>query len=216
MDYSKILVEAYDQFMLPLGGKKVPTPYRRNEIGSFQKIGPEFQGKSSPEVLTQTTKRLAQEQNFDLNKASIEEIRQFMIQNKLGIDCSGFAYRVMNYFLKKIKNKTLEEIGLPHVGRTNVAKLTDLEFCREINIEDTQPGDMIKMNSAGDVLHILIILKRQGDGLIYAHSSGQTNPDGVHQAMMQLDKDVQFSENLGNITFDPKSGDGVRRLKILG
>ena len=130
-NYSKILWQAYEQFMLPLGGKKVPCPYRMNDIGSLQKVGPAFQGKSSPEVLVETTKRLAKEQNFDLNRASVEEIRQFMSQNKLGIDCSGFIYRLLNHLVQKVKGKPLISFGLDHVGRTNVAKLTSDDYTGE-------------------------------------------------------------------------------------
>lgn len=213
-NYSKILYKAYDQFMLSLDGKKVPTPYRRNEIGSFQKIGSEFQGKSSPEVLTEATKRLAKEQNFDLNKASVEEIREFMKKNKLGIDCSGFVYRVINYLSEKLGLGNLEKAaGLPHVGRTNVAKLTSDEFSVPVgSFNEAQPGDIIRLNSGGDILHALIVLENSDGVIAYAHSSGETIPNGVHIGKIEGGK---FPDDLKSFSYQTSQGDGVRRLKIL-
>lgn len=216
IDHSKILIEAYEKFLLPLGGKRVPTPYRRNEIGSLQKISPEFQGKSSPEVLRETTERLAKEQGFDLNKASVEEIRNFMMKNKLGIDCSGFAYRVLNQLAEKTKKKPLTSFGFPHVGRANVAKLTDPKFTKEISLQEIKPGDLLKMNSAGDILHCLVITKREGNVVKYIHSSSVTKPNGVHQSEMIINNSgLTFEEDLGDITYNPTAGDGLRRLKIF-
>ncbi len=212
-DYSKILWEAYDQFLLPLGGKRVPSPYRRNEVGSFQKIGPEFQGKSSPEVLTETTIKLAKEQNFDLDQASVEEIRDFMRKNKLGIDCSGFAYRMLNYLVQEAKGKNLEAFGLPHVGRTNVAKLASDEFSIPVSsFSEIQPGDFIKLNSTGDILHTVVILETKDSIITYAHSSGVTQTNGVH-----TDRIIngQLPEDLESFSYNCDEGDGIRRLKAL-
>lgn len=212
-DYSQILWDAYNQFLLPLGGKKVPTPYRRNEAGSFQKVGPEFQGKSSPEVLTETTIKLSKEQNFNLDKASVEEIRQFMKRNRLGIDCSGFAYRTLNYLVQETTGKNLEAFGLPHVGRTNVSRLTSDEFSIPIeNFANSQAGDIIRLNSGGDILHALVILDTENGIITYAHSSSVTNPDGVHTDQI---KGGNFTDDLKDFSYNTEDGDGIRRLKAL-
>lgn len=212
-DWSQILWEAYDQFLLPLGGKKVPTPYRRNEIGSFQKIETQFQGKSSPDILTKTTEELAREKKFNLSQASVEEIREFMRQNKLGIDCSGFSYRMLNYLVQKVKGKNLEAWGFPHIGRTNVVKLTSDELSVPISAFDqAEPGDLIRLNSTGGILHAVIVLSRKGNLITYAHSSSATQPDGVHTGEIiqgQIPADLQY------FSFDTTSGDGIRRLKVL-
>ncbi len=216
-NYAQILYQAYDQFLLSLGGKKVPTPYRRNEIGSFQKLAPEFQGKSSPEILTKTAKKLAKDQNFDLNKASVEEIRDFMRKNKLGIDCSGFAYRMLNFLVQKVKGKSLEAFGLPHVGRTNVAKLTSDEFTNQVkNIGNIQAGDIIKIDA-----HCIIILEKTLQKITYVHSSGESNPDGVHLGKIKIidpNKSLQdqtWLEKFKSMTYNEKNGDGIKRLKFL-
>lgn len=175
-DYSKILQEAYNQFLLPLGGKKIPTPYRINEYGKYQKIGPEFQGKSSPQVLTKTASKLAKEQKFNLNRAKIEDIRNFLIKNELGIDCSGFAYRMIDALVKKVKGKPLTAFGLPHVGRTYLSTLVGKEFAKPVkNLSEAKPGDIIILDGTTRIknrlFHGLIVLEHKNKVITYAHSS---------------------------------------------
>lgn len=211
---SRILWEAYDQFLLPLGGKKVPTPYRRNEYGSYQKVAPEFQGKSSAKTILKTVERLAKEQKFNLNAASIEEIRQFMIENKVGIDCSGFVYRMLDYLVQKLGMGNLSKAaGVEHVGRTNVAKLSSDKFSIPItSFALAQAGDIIRLNSGDDILHGVLVLDNKNDIITYAHSSSSTNPRGVHKGQI-INK--QLPDDLKVFLYNPSDGDGIRRLKIL-
>jgi len=213
-DYSHILRNAYKQFMLPLGGKNVPTPYRRNEYGSYQKLGPEFQGKSSPQTLTQTAKKLAKEQEFDLEKATVEQIREFLRKNQLGIDCSGFVYRMLDALVKGLgRGNLMQAAGVEHVGRTNVAKLTSDELSVRVDsFNQARAGDIIRLNSGDDILHGAIILENQENVLTYAHSSGITNPDGVHSGQII---DGQLTDELKNFSYNLTRGDGIRRLKIF-
>lgn len=213
-DYTTVLTAAYNEFILNLGGKKVPTPYKRNQFGSYQKLGPEFQGKSSPEVITEATIKLAGKLSFKLESASIEEIRQFMIDNQLGIDCSGFAYRMINSLTKKILHKPLTGLGFEHVGRTNIAKLTLPEHSIKLSdFSQAQPGDIIRLNSDDIILHGLIVLQNIDNVITYAHASGETRINGVHQGEIT---DGQFPPELNVFTkFNPDNGDGYYRLKIL-
>lgn len=209
MDYSQILQQAYEQFLLPLGGKKVPTPYRINI--PFQPDRKKY-GKSDPQTLTKDVQEFAKEQDFDLNKASIEEIRAFMEGSWLGIDCSGFTYHLLNHFLKKIGKGGMEDIGFPKASNTNVEILTSDQFSIPITIDQAQPGDLIKLNSDGDGLHTVIIINRQDNRITYAHSSNMTKIKGVHQDEIVGDK---FPEELSVYTYNTQKGDGGRRLKVL-
>ena len=221
-DYAKILWAAYERFLLSLGGKQVPTPYRMNEVGAFQKLGPEFQGKSSPEVLTETTQKLAKLQKFDLNKASVEQIQDFMINNKLGIDCSGFVYRILNYLVQEVFGKPLTSFGFEHVGRTNVKKLTSAEFTKTISkVSDIKPGDLIKLNSKKSIPHCLVVIEATPGKIVYAHSSEAAYHNGVHTHSIEITdpklplKKQRWLQKYTFINYDSKNGDGVRRLKFL-
>lgn len=215
--HSKILWEAYESFLLPLGGKKVPVPYRIN-IPPLEH--PARQGKSSPQIIIRQLKKDALEQKFNLSKASVEEIRQFMIKNHLGIDCSGFAYRLLNYLIQKLKSKSLESFGLPHIGRTNVAKLTSPEFTIPVKkTSDVKAGDIIKLN--GKPMHCMIVIEVNRNYITYAHPSETSRPSGVH---LQRIKKVMLKSSLENQLwlerfkrgpYNPRGGDEVRRLKFL-
>ncbi|QQG43255.1 MAG: C40 family peptidase [Candidatus Daviesbacteria bacterium] len=210
MDHASILKQAYQQFILPLGGKQVFTPYRINI--PFQPDRRKY-GKSSPEKLIKNTLEIAREQNFDLNQASVEEIRKFMEQNQLGIDCSGFVYYLLDYLLKKIGQGGMEEAGFPPASKTNVAILTSEEFSNPVeDFSQIQPGDLIKLNSKEEIPHVVIILDSQNEEITYAHSSSLTPIKGIHQDSI---KNSQFPAELEVFSYNKQMGDGIRRLKIL-
>lgn len=210
MDHSKILNKAYQQFILSLGGKKVPTPYRINI--PYQPDRRKY-GKSHPQELVENTLSLAREQNFDLKKATVAEIREFMENNLLGIDCSGFVYWMLDYLLKKIGRGGMKQIGFPPASKTNVNLLTSPEF--SVPVEDlvqVRPGDLIKLNNEKDIPHIIIVLNQQNGKLTYAHSSSVTPVTGIHQDTI---KNNQFPKDLTVFSYNILAGDGIKRLKVL-
>lgn len=213
-DFPQILKQAYNQFILNVEGKKVAIPYRIN-IPPIEH--PARQGKSAPEVILNTLYEDAKEQNFDLKSASSEEIREFMKKNNLGLDCSGFVYRMLDFLVQEVKGKPLTELGFDHVGRTNVAVLADNNHTIKIDLENLQPGDIVKTNSVGDIDHVLIVIGRNKNKVTYAHSSRETNPQGVHKATFNIlpQGEIKFIEDLGDIAYNITAGDGPRRLKAL-
>lgn len=194
MNYSAILRKAYQQFILKIGDKKVPIPYR---INIPPEEHPVRQGKSSPEDILNQLIWDAKDQNFDLTKSSVEEVREFMIKNKLGIDCSGFAYRMLDFLVHQTKGKHLTNFGFDNVGRTNVNALTSDQFSDPVlNFSQVKPGDIIKANSEKKIPHCMIVLEKTPQKIIYAHSTGKDKQNGVV---------IGETKNLG---------DGVRRLKL--
>ena len=235
MNYSIFLNKAYQQFLLDLGGKKVPTPYRINV--PFQPDR-RLYGKSDAKQLTQDSKDISQEKGFDLNSASVEEIRKFMEENWLGIDCSGLAYHLLDNLLKKTGQGKMQKIGFPKASSTNVAKLTAPEFTEKVEgWEQVKPGDLIRLNSE-NADHILIVLnselKTRNSYITYVHSSGITKTTGVHTGEIingKFPEDLSvFSYNLSIAkisssasdlknrkpsAYNGKTGDGIYRLKAL-
>lgn len=205
-----ILTEAYDKYILPLGGKRVPTPYRINI--PFQPDRRKY-GKSDPETLVKDTLEIAKENNQKLDEMSIEEIRQFMVDNTLGVDCSGFAYHLLNLLLRTIGKESMEDNGFPKASKTNVQVLTSNDFSVPIaDLSQTQPGDLIKLNSDQDLLHVLVVLENSDGKITYAHSSEITEVEGVHSDQII---NGQFPDELKAFSYNESKGDGVRRLKIL-
>lgn len=210
MDHSKILNKAYQQFILSLGKKKILAPYRINI--PYQSDRRKY-GKSNPKELAKNTIEIALEQNFDLEKASVEEIRKFMVDNQLGIDCSGFVYHLLDNLLKQTNKGSMEKIGFPKASKTNVALLTSEEFSLPVaDFALAKPGDLIKLNSQEEIPHILIVLSVKNGTITYAHSSSLTPIKGVHQDTIRNGK---FPAELSVFSYNIQLGDGIRRLKIL-
>lgn len=211
-NYSAILKQAYQQFILNIKGKQVPIPYRINIPAEEH---PARQGKSDPETILKQLYEDAGEQGFNLKSASIEEIQEFMRKNKLGLDCSGFVYRMLDLLVQQVKGKPLTELGFDHVGRTNVATLTGDEHSITIEPSDIQPGDLIRIDSeAADGLnHCLLVMENKNGMITYAHSSRKTKVNGVHQDQI---KNGAFPKDLDVFSYNPNNKkDGIRRLKVL-
>lgn len=210
LDYSKILWQAYEQYLLPLGNKVIPTPYRRNTPFQFDHSK---YGKSDPQTLLKDVLKIAKQKKFDLDKASEEEIKKFMKDNLLGIDCSGFVYHLLNHLLQSLNEEDMQKVGFPKASKTNVATITSDELSTLVDdFSQTQPGDVIKLNSGEDILHCLIILDNINNVVTYAHSSSITTPTGVHTGQII---NGRFPKDLSVFNYDTNKGDGIRRLKIL-
>jgi hypothetical protein len=205
---------------LRLGGQKIATPYRINDD---PRNGAAFQGKSSPEVITQTAVKLADREQVDLTEISEEQIRKFLEDHKLGIDCSGFAYRMLDFASKKILKKDLRDAaGLDHVGNTNVELLTSSDFTEDVNnLADIKPGDLIKVRSAEKPPHVMVVLEIKDKKIIYAHSSKNSTPSGVHISEIIITNPgkpingQKWQEEYLLSNWNSGLGDGVHRLKIF-
>lgn len=89
-----------------LGKKYVKAPYFMNIKG--QKGGLRVMvGKGTIDEIEQEVKVWAQVKGFDLKKANEDQIRQFMMDMSIGIDCSGFAVYIIN---EELKSKGLGSI----------------------------------------------------------------------------------------------------------
>lgn len=204
----------------------MPTPYRINI--PYQSDRRRY-GKSSPLVLTRDTKQIAALGGIDLKILSVEEIRGFMMDNQLGIDCSGFAYQMLSYLTKKIGKGSLRMNGFPKPSNTNVAIFASDKFSYPIDsVQEVQPGDLIVFNrGAGQRAHMLVVMEKFDSEIVYSHSTGTASITGVQSGKIQIidpkgglqsqewGHDLKDGGSLKDY-FDPKAGDSVRRLRILG
>lgn len=95
-----------EYFNLPLGGKRVKCPYyissKSERAGLRVMIG-----KGTPDEIAHEVKVWAKLKGVDLSKMTGLQIREFMIERNIGIDCSGFVAQVLNYWLNKTSGKSL-------------------------------------------------------------------------------------------------------------
>ena len=162
---------------LQLGGNSVPCPYFINsddEKGGLRVLV----GKGSPEEIEHEVKVWSQLKGFNLRKASIEEIREFMIQHKIGIDCSGYLVHVINRWMKQNMGKRLvEELKfkdnspitwvkrrLRSAENIGANTLTNEDNTTKIEINDVKPGDLIRLKGLRkNAHHIAMVSEVDGD-----------------------------------------------------
>lgn len=94
---------------LPLGNG-VQCPYFNNRHHKVRIFAlPAFVGKGSPEAICEEADILFKRKHIDPAKLTSDTLRSFLIENNLGVDCSGFAYHLLS--------ATVEEAGLGALRR---------------------------------------------------------------------------------------------------
>lgn len=183
------IIESYQN--IPFGKKTVLAPYFMNLKG--QRGGLRVMvGKGTVDEIIQEVKVWAQVKGFDLRKAKPEQIREFMINMGIGIDCSGFVVYVLNEELKSrgmgsvwkylnFSNKSLFtkiKRFLRPVENIGAQFLTSDENCIKIkNLNEIRPADLIRAKGKQkNAHHVAIITEVQRDEtntitqFTYAHS----------------------------------------------
>lgn len=156
---------------LEIEGKKIACPYFRN----VKRIRGELRvlaGKGTPQELIDETRIFAKLRGVDLGQLNETEIRQFMITQGLGVDCSGFVMHVLNEMLKAnnhlgmwkyLSLKPITNWGAKILYPFKYAQLTDSfaltseHNATKIEIKDLIPGDLVRLRGARRGDHILIV-----------------------------------------------------------
>ncbi|MEO6728779.1 MAG: hypothetical protein ABIM99_02545 [Candidatus Dojkabacteria bacterium] len=141
---------------LPLGSKTVVAPYYINS-----KRGKDLRamvGKGTPEEIVMEARIWEKLKGVNFEKMSDKEIKQFLIDKGIGIDCSGFVVHVVDaeYWDKKHKHiwSALKVAGsgfyaklryiLRPVENMGANTLTGLDNNIEVQVADVRPGDLIR------------------------------------------------------------------------
>lgn len=234
VETSKALQDLFYKYThLPIGGKEVICPYWMNNLekGIYGPIG----GKGTPRQTVNITITEAEREKVDLVKMSAEEIVIFMQMKRIGVDCSGFVFWMLDVLdLEKGGNGIGDDIpgsrGKVAEYRASARMLTDDKVSFPVNrVSEIKPGDIIRMRR-GKHIAIVLSLFWQEDKLVrleYAHSSGNshTKESGVHKAeILIVDSDAgierqEWSEEdirgeKYNHCLFPQEADGVKRLNI--
>lgn len=221
-----------DYVEMEVGGVVINCPYWMNKVISGKVTLRGFlNGKGDAEsIRKELIRRLNNSPSDSVFPINPENLRKFARRERIGIDCSGFVYRVLDQLLRlgygNTGYKSLDQVFNGGITKTNAKRLTSIQYCTEItNIKDIKLGDMIRLWNGK---HIAIVLKRGGNEILYAHSSSlSTKIQGVHTSIIQIIEvnksleDQQWVEetrtgkNFGKKYFHRESGDGVFRLKIF-
>ena len=167
------IIEAY--LHMPIGKYTVACPYMNNKKTKVRAGLRVHLGKGSVEDIVQEIAIIARKKHVDLVSLSQEEVKKFLVDNAIGIDCSGLAYYILNAQMIAQTTKPLYSLlSFPKtnnlfrrlvrkfrtIENTNVRVLADNKNSQKISLNTIEPGDCIIMLDTGkrhDLDHMLIV-----------------------------------------------------------
>jgi len=154
-----------DYLHFKIGSASVSVPYFNNKTTRTRAALRTFIGKGNPSDIRAELEVISVNGHVDENTLDSESLKKMLVDNNLGIECSGFTYHVLEAEsiargfgrLKKhlsfCGNRGL--IGkirsnLRPVENCNVATFADDSNSKIIPLTDVRPGDIITMTASND------------------------------------------------------------------
>ncbi|MFA6295359.1 MAG: hypothetical protein WC666_02970 [Candidatus Paceibacterota bacterium] len=150
-----------DQYLnFKVGNATCSVPYFNNKTTRARLALRTYIGKGSPKEIFEEVQDLLLKNRIDLNAITNESLKKLLVDNNIGIECSGFAYYVLNAESeersKGALDKHLSFINCHGLFGKIVCSLRPTENCDvstlahnknsfPISIKDTQVGDIITM-----------------------------------------------------------------------
>jgi hypothetical protein len=221
---------AYEYLHLAIGRDLVPTPFYSNDVGlmfseamvasgmdladvqrAFAVYNQNglpygwYRGKGTPEQLVQAANLIANQWDIDLTHAPQQVVVEFMKAAGLGIDCSGFAFNILDYAYGKVGRSQEFRDSLDWVnGDRSVYKAGVYSFdggSVAIDYHDVKPLDIVVVKGVktDKFAHIAVVLE-DGGGLNIAHSVIGQVPTGVHFAQIDCSNGLPYFGFKPNLT----------------
>lgn len=173
------VIEAY--LHLSIGAGCV-TPYFNNRRTKIRGGLRALIGKGSPEEIVEEIEIIALREKVPVQTLDTAMLKKFLVDKGIGIDCSGFAYHVLDAESRVRNGKPLRSYltfrlnplrrliaRLRTAEQVSVAVLADDANSVSIDIRDAEAGDIITlMNPLYN--HVLVIESVRGNMLNYVHS----------------------------------------------
>lgn len=187
-------------FNLEVNGRRVKAPYHIN-VKHVRAGLRSLVGKGTPQEIEEEVNIFAKLRNFNLKKASENEIRQFMQKEGIGIDCSGLVAQILDTWLKSEKMGDLKSninfpklsffkkmiIRIRPIENIGANLLTNNENSIPVELKNVQVGDLIRLKGIEKGHHIAIITDVSEKGIEYVHSTkhyGQDN--GIRKGKIEI------------------------------
>ena len=167
------VIEQYKNFQI--GNSTCSIPYFNNKT-TARRAGLRAEiGKGSPKDIFDEAEHRAIPQKIDLNLLDSENLKKFLVDSNIGIDCSGFAYYVLNEESKSRGKGSIDKhLSFPlskgimgkikskvrPVENTDVQTLAHNKNSKIVSVKEEQVGDIVTMiggTDGGERDHILII-----------------------------------------------------------
>ncbi|MCB9798252.1 C40 family peptidase [Candidatus Nomurabacteria bacterium] len=202
---------------LDFWGTKVQCPYFINKGNRVRAALRVMCGKGTPEEIVDEAKTLALREGINLKEKNADEVKAFLVDHNLGIDCSGLAYYILQpqkLFFPHAKNFLRKFITkMRPIENCSVEVLAHEKNSKTVSLSQLQPGDMIIMIGTGDdhdLNHVLVVTREDNGILHYAHSL-QWKSDGKYGGGVKAGKIEIVDRNKTLLeqkwTEDSKSGD---------
>jgi len=183
-----------DYLNLDIEGKYVQSPYfintnRKRDLRALV-------GKGTPQEMLMEARIWEKLKGVNFLEMSEQDLKSFLSDRGIGIDCSGFVTHVLNYSYKSKHNKSIwSKFKIPSYGIFSTLKyilrpvenlgaevITSLENCIKIDLKNVMPGDLIRSKSIKlNGHHIMIVTEvEKADNIkvskvTYVHSSPHFN-----------------------------------------
>lgn len=164
-------------FHLPIPGHDVSCPYYNNRYSNVRAGLRVMIGKGNISDIADEATLLALREKVDLSKLSNDDLRIFLIENGIGVDCSGYVYHILDEEVRtRGKGRMKKNIKFPFVRtpwrkiltwlrpaeHAGVRTLAAKENSVRVPLAKILPGDMIVMINTGpkhDRNHVLLVTK---------------------------------------------------------
>ncbi|PJE73865.1 MAG: hypothetical protein COV01_03425 [Candidatus Taylorbacteria bacterium CG10_big_fil_rev_8_21_14_0_10_41_48] len=159
-------IESY--INLPIGAGCV-TPYFNNRRKKIRGGLRALIGKGSPKEIVEEAEIVALREKADLKNLDSVTLKKFLVDKNLGIDCSGFAFHVLNAESLAVNGKRLGAYLTSQKGflrrfisrfreaeNISVSHLVSEENSTVVNIQNAQSGDIITLLNS-EYNHVVII-----------------------------------------------------------
>jgi hypothetical protein len=182
------------------------VPYYNNKVAGRRAALRVEVGKGSPKDIYEELMHIFLKNKVDIKLLTSEDLKKIMVENNIGIDCSGFAYYVLNEeSLGRGKGSLSRHLHYDSflakfrpINNTNVLTYSDNRNSKIIPIKDAQVGDIITMvggTEGGERNHILILSQIEYQNFIplvlyYVHaiawpSDGEYG-HGIHEGKIEI------------------------------
>lgn len=174
------------------------VPYFNNRRTNLRNALPVNIGKGSPKEIHDELDFIIKRDHLDKNNIDVKKV---LVENNIGIDCSGFIYHVLqktNYSFPYAKNFFKKLIAkLRPSANINVKTIAHDANSKVINLKDVEPGDIITMTSEDATFrnHIMVIEQIEYQNSIpatlhYVHTiaipeDGEYN-HGIHRGNIEI------------------------------
>ena len=185
-------------FNLSIAGKVVVCPYFINPSSTFFRQ-PVMAGKGSPSELETYANEIVTDSSL-----TSDEIRKKLLEHGIGIDCSGFVYQVLDFWLTSFGKGELKDY-LPKESTLRVRKflsrklkpvssvsadmLTSAPLATQIALKDIKPGDLIRTRGGK---HVLLVTKvaftseNEPQTLTFVNSPSEYARNGVRYGEIRI------------------------------